>query len=52
MCAELKKERGERVREGGGREREIYECKGSFTLQAEPSRTEPNRFGLENKPTL
>ena len=26
--------------------------KGSFTLQAEPSRTEPNRFGLENKPTL
>jgi hypothetical protein len=23
-----------------------------FTLPAEPSRTEPNRFGLENKPTL
>jgi hypothetical protein len=33
------------------------QSKGSFTLQAEPSRaepnrTEPNRFGLENKPTL
>ena len=26
--------------------------KGSFTLPAEPSRTEPNRFGWENKPTL
>jgi hypothetical protein len=32
-------------------------CKASFTLQAglgwaKPSRIEPNRFGMENKPTL
>jgi len=28
------------------------DCLDSFTLQAVPSRTEPKRYGLENKPTL